>query len=177
MRPYSEYLKAPTLMLWNRAEEQARGDWLIHPCGTNREADSAIRSNHRVAVADLEKADPEKTDHDVCEFGDPFVGWHKLIIVRPGTPCAVLAAEHESSLEDYPFLDDDDHSELEEEEAQEIWKHCYSTAGRIAYIRAHYTQFEHCNPKWYPAVEAWRNLLACARGQVFYGYASELCDQ
>lgn len=63
--------------------------------------------------------------------------------------------------------------EAEREEAQIVWRDCYSTAQRIAYMRDHWYQFELCHTKWHPE-DAWRNMLACARGKVFYGYVSEL---
>lgn len=64
-------------------------------------------------------------------------------------------------------------SEVEEKEAQEVWRTCYTAPQRIAYMRRHWSQFERCHAEYYPA-DAWRNMLACARGNAFFGYASEL---
>jgi hypothetical protein len=66
-----------------------------------------------------------------------------------------------------PVVCDEDFSELETEEADQIWTNCYDTAERIAYIRAHRHHFEFRN---------FADLLGCVRGRYFSGYASELID-
>lgn len=67
----------------------------------------------------------------------------------------------------------DCHSEAEYEEACRVWADCYDARERLEYMREHWSEFEHCHAKYYPK-DAWRNLLDCVRGRVFYGYASEL---
>lgn len=72
----------------------------------------------------------------------------------------------------------DCYSEAEQEEADQIWRECYSPAERVEYIRKNRSEFsDRCDPKWTEPVEAWRNLLACVRGKVFWGYASELVNR
>lgn len=68
----------------------------------------------------------------------------------------------------------DCHTEAEEEAADETWRTCYSDRQRLDYIRENWSQFERCKAKWNDPHQAWRELLACVRGRVFFGYASEL---
>ena len=147
-----------------------RQDWFVLPVGTNRDADALTRSNWRVVVADL---GGESDDLEIHRFGHWACGWFEIAIVRPDTEAAKSAEEWEAALSDYPVASDDDFSNEEQEEAQIVWRDCFDDRERLDYIKAHWSQFEHCKAKWYPADEAWRNLLACVRGEVFYGYASE----
>ena len=57
---------------------------------------------------------------------------------------------------------------LENEEADSTWRDGYSDRGRIAYMRRYRYQFEACS---------FAELLACARGKFFMGYASELVNR
>jgi len=56
-------------------------------------------------------------------------------------------------------------SKVEEEEAQRVWRECYSTSERIEYVRRHSSQFD---------FRSFSDLLGCVRGRYFAGYASEL---
>lgn len=82
-------------------------------------------------------------------------------------PALKEADEILCAYEGYPVVCDEDFSELETEEADQIWTNCYDTAERIAYIRAHRHHFEFRN---------FADLLGCVRGRYFSGYASELID-
>lgn len=67
-------------------------------------------------------------------------------------------------------------SKAEDEEAQRVWKECYSPEERIAYMRRHKSQFD-CLYKGQGATAfcmRWRDILANVRGTYFSGYASEL---
>jgi hypothetical protein len=156
------------------SEFQQKSNWLLFPAGVHRDSDALARSNHRVALRLLSEVDPDEKDHEVCRFGHWAVGWIDEIIVKPGTKCATSAETCERRLANYPILDESDHTEEEQTEADETWANCYNDRQRLEYIRDNWSQFEHCHARWYPANEAWRNLLDCVRGRVFYGYASEL---
>ena len=92
-------------------------------------------------------------------------GWYELLSVLANTPEHKIAADIESALADYPALDDSDFSEREREEAQSTWRDCYNDRDRVDYIRKHRDQFEFNNLA---------DMLGCARGRYFAGYASEL---
>lgn len=136
-------------------------DWLVLPVSTNRDADTLTRSNWRVACEMLDATvgwERLSFDHWAC-------GWFEIIVIEPNSDSHAIALNIVKDLENYPLLSDDDHSELESEEADEVWKSCYSTSERIAYIKRHREQFE---------FRDMRDLMGCVRGKYFAGYASEL---
>jgi hypothetical protein len=87
--------------------------------------------------------------------------------VRAGSPEHEKAKVIADKLEDYPVVDEDDFSELEDETAEQVWRDCYSDRDRdrVEYIRGHENQFDFHN---------YADLLGCARGKYFSGYAGEL---
>jgi len=137
-------------------------NWLVAPCGRNRDSDALTESNFRCCLKAL---GGESDTVEVHRFGHWACGWLEIIIVQPGSDAERIANEIESSLADYPVLDDMDFSELENEQANEVWRNCYRPKERIAYIRKHRSQFE---------FQGIRDLLGCVRGNYFAGYASEL---
>jgi hypothetical protein len=72
-----------------------------------------------------------------------------------------MAAARES----YPILSEDDHSALEQEEADRVWCENYNARERLEYVRRHRGQFDFRN---------FTDMLGCLRGKYFSGYASEL---
>ena len=93
-------------------------------------------------------------------------GWVEWIAILADDEAALRAAdEMAASLETYPVLDESDFSNLEEENAAKVWRDCYSDRERVAYMRGHRRQFE---------AQSFADLLACARGKYFLGYASDL---
>lgn len=137
-------------------------DWLVLPCSRNRDSDVLSESNFACA---LESLGGEGKDVQVHRFGHWACGWYEIIVVRPDTKAAEHAEEIEAALSDYPILDESDYSERETEEAQRVWENCYTTKGRIEYIRENRSQFD---------FHDWRDLMGCVRGKWFNGYASEL---
>jgi hypothetical protein len=137
-------------------------DWLVVPCGTNRDADCLTESNYYSA---LEELSGEGDDVEVLEFGHWACGWFSIIVVRPDTEAHKTAEEIESALADYPILDEDDFSEREQKAADETWKNCYTNSQRIAYIKDHRNQFE---------FHDLADMVSCVRGNHFAGYACEL---
>ena len=98
------------------------------------------------------------------------VGWVEWIAIEAdGTPESDKALETaddiQESLKNYPVINDDHFSEVEQEEANEVWTNCYDAAERIKYIREHRNQFE---------FHDYADLIGCVRGKYFAGYASEL---
>jgi hypothetical protein len=140
-----------------------RQSWLVLPCGRNRDSDCLTESNFHTALALL---GGESESVEVHRFGHWANGWFEIIIVDPTDAARVSTAQEiESSLDDYPILDENDFSEREETAANETWEHCYSVSQRIEYIRANRSQFE---------FRGFADLLGSVRGKYFGGYASEL---
>lgn len=131
--------------------------------GRNRDSDALARSNFAVAskalLAISDRVEIIRENHWAC-------GWVEWIAI-PGDDFVALEAADamQAQLEDYPALDADHWSEVEHEDAGEVWANCYDARARVAYIREHRDQFE---------FRSLADLLGCARGQYFAGYASEL---
>ena len=93
-----------------------KAEWLIGPVGQTRDSDSISESNWRVVIREMRVLDPEEQDHEILRFGHFACGWVEEIATRPGSACAEYAASARKALDQYPILDDDDHSELEAEQ-------------------------------------------------------------
>lgn len=130
----------------------------------NRDSDCLIRSNFRSALKVLGGEGDNVTIH---RFGHWACGWWEALAVKQGTPEHDTASKLADRLENYPVVDDEDFSALEQGEANDTWKSCYSWRERVNYIREHPSQFE---------FRELRDILACVRGQYFAGYASELIN-
>lgn len=94
------------------------------------------------------------------------VGWVEWIGIHESDAKALASADEIAGrLEDYPIVDEDALSEAEMEEANLVWRDCYNTKERFAYVRRHRSQFE---------FRDFGDMLGCLRGRYFAGYASEL---
>jgi hypothetical protein len=102
----------------------------------------------------------------VVREGHWAVGWVEWIAIHATDDKALQIADaNVARLENYPVLDESDWSEREMETANEVWRNCYSWQQRIAYMRDNSSQFDFHN---------YSDMLDCARGKYFAGYASEL---
>lgn len=152
-----------------------RQDWFVAPVIQTRDSEVLERSNFAVVLREIEKVNKEDNPNDVDfmdsyevhRFGHWGPGWYEIILCRPESKCARVAAEFACALADYPIADDSHFSEMELEEAQQVWKDCYNDQQRLEYIRKHRSQFE-----FHSFVE----LLQCVRGLLFCGSASELLE-
>ena len=143
-----------------------RQAWFVAPLIHTRDSDVLEQSNWHAFRCEMERADPEGVDWEEHSFNHWACGWFEIVLLRPDTAAATAAEEIEDRLVNvYPILDEDDHSERELEAAEQIWRDCYDATERIAYIRAHRSQFE---------FRSFVDLLGCVRGHYFAGYASEL---
>jgi len=141
-----------------------REDWFIAPLTHNRDSDILTESNWDVFFKLMGKENEDT--FEIHRFGHWGPGWFEIILINPANKALVKIGEDtESSLADYPILDEMDFSERENEEAGRIWADCYDTKGRIEYIREHRSQFDFRNMA---------DLVGCVRGNYFAGYASEL---
>lgn len=96
-------------------------DWQIAPCSQTRDSDTLTRANFKAQDAALKSEDPEGNDHQLHRFGHWGPGWYEIVLVRPGSPCAVEAARLADALAGYPSLNDDLLSEMEWSEACDAW--------------------------------------------------------
>lgn len=142
---------------------------------SNRDSDCLDESNHAFILkalelwrgdVDLDGATVESQSHRhwACGHIDG-------IVIRcfdddgNVTPAIVKLYEIAKRLDGYPVLDEDDLSEREQDAADQTWRNCYNDRERIAYMRDHASQFE---------LLSFADMLGCARGRYFAGYASEL---
>jgi hypothetical protein len=130
--------------------------------GQSRDSQALERSNFKTALTML---GGEGENVLVARYGHWAFGWIEEIYVKPNTPQYDIACQIESSLADYPVLNDEDFSEEEMNEANKVWANCYDAKERIEYIRKHRNQFEFNN---------FSDLMNVIRGNWFSGYASEL---
>lgn len=153
------------LHLWTRPDHYVGASWPDHYVflGQHRDSDTLTRSNFRSAL----KALGGETDTVlVVHEGHWAVGWVEWIAIHQDNHEALRRADKiVAALEDYPVVNEDHWSELEYEEANEVWTQCYSDKERLEYIRQNRSQFD---------FHDLADLMAVARGRYFTGYASEL---
>lgn len=93
--------------------------WLVVPVFQNRDSGPLERSNFEVAINML---GGESETVEVHRFGHWGTGWFEIIIIDPTDKNIVVVAEEiESSLANYPVLDEMHHSEIEFNEMHEVW--------------------------------------------------------
>ena len=151
---------------WIRPDHYAGAEWLDYygaGTGQHRDSDALTRSNFRCMLAAL---GGESETVIVVRERHWAVGWVEWIAIHKTDDKALQTADEiQAHLEDYPVLDDDDFSDLETEEAAEVWADCYSVAARLDYIRRNRDQFE---------FRDYADMIGCVRGKYFAGHASEL---
>lgn len=156
--------------------------WFSSGFGRSRDSDALEESNFQVASEELLNLAEDVPRHEVStELLDALddclsvqivrenhwaVGWVEWIAIHSSNTAAIAKA-HElcERANQYPPLDESHWSQLEHEQADEVWSSCYDVRERIAYIRQHRSQFE---------FSSLADLLGCVRGKYFAGYASEL---
>lgn len=96
-------------------------DWLVGPCGQTRDSGVLDKSNFSALLKALAEVDPAANDYQIFRMGHWGPGWYEVVLVRPGSAAAKVAAETACALADYPVLDDEDYSERENEAVAEDW--------------------------------------------------------
>ena len=157
MQKYSEYAPTPFDRKGIVLDDQQ--DWIV-VYGQNRDSGALQRSNFAVVLADF---GGESDTVEVHRFGHWACGWLEIIIVHPSL--ADKAEGWERALENYPVANDEHFSQVESEEADQVWANCYDSRERIEYIRENRNQFEFHN---------FADLMQCVRGEYFAGYAGDL---
>lgn len=140
--------------------------------GQNRGSDCLTRSNFMKGL-EMIGGEAGEDDDGISEVAVVrerhwACGWVEWIAIHQDNYTALEIADRiAKDLENYPVIDEDHFSEMEMEEANEIWLKCHSPEERIKYMRDHQYQFERYS---------FTDLLAQARGKYFGGYASELIN-
>ena len=148
-----------------------RGNWFI-VAAVHRDSDALDRSNFSVSEAML-KDNPASAEwsgefqpYAIERFNHWAVGWIDYLLIDPECkPLVELGESIQARIENYPVLDESHFSEIESQEANEIWQNCYNPRERVKYIRDNRSQFH---------FHDYRDLIGCVRGNYFAGYASEL---
>ncbi|MER9178916.1 hypothetical protein [Mesorhizobium sp. M0767] len=134
-------------------------------CGQHRDSDALTRSNFTCMLKAL---GGESETVIVVHEGHWAVGWVEWIAIHQDDEKALrIADEIAGGLEDYPVVNEDHWSEVETEEAHQVWAGCYSPKERVEYIRRHRDQFE---------FHGFADPMAQVRGKYFGGYASEIIN-
>lgn len=131
--------------------------------GQHRDSSCLDRSNFRSGLKII--GGETETVRVICD-GHWAVGWIEYILIHESDADALaMADEILGAIEEYPVVVESDFCELEREEADDIWRYCYTPAERIEYIRKNRDQFE---------FHDYADMIGCIRGHYFVGYASEL---
>ncbi len=168
-----------TLTRWTRPSNYAGASWpdyYLSGFGRSRDSDCLEESNFQTVLAALKALPPFVYSAPDCdnEIESRFVvtenhwavGWVEWIAIHESDTAAIALCEKlQERRDNYPVLDENDYSERESEEANTVWRDCYSQAERVKYIRAHRSQFE---------FRDLRDAIGCIQGDYFAGYASEL---
>lgn len=108
-------------------------DYYSAGVGRSRDSDCLEESNFYAMLAEL--GGESDTVHVVRE-SHWAVGWVEWIAIHESDEKALRAADRlRQSLDDYPVLDEEDHSRREWEECERVWSDCYSTGERVKYLR------------------------------------------
>jgi hypothetical protein len=142
-------------------------DYYSSGFGQSRDSDALERSNFAVACQSIASA---STLHDdpprIVREGHFLVGWVEWLAIHQDDESALAEAEALCErYNNYPILDEEHFCNLEQKEAEETWRNCYSPQERVKYIREHRSQFE---------FHDYADMIDCVRGNCFAGYASDL---
>lgn len=131
--------------------------------GRSRDSDDLEASNFATALKAL---GGESETVLVVRESHWAVGWVEWIAIHESDPGALEIADGLcADYNNYPVLDEEDFSRREHEHAEYVWRDCMNNRERIAYMKRHASQFDFRN---------FQDMLGCARGHYFAGYASEL---
>jgi len=138
-------------------------DYYSAGVGQSRDSSALERSNFAIMLRDLGGGSESVIVVRERHWAVAWVEW--IAIHESATDKLAIAEKNCAAIEEYPILSEDHFSELESEEADSVWANCYDDASRIQYIREYRNQFEFRN---------FADMLACARGKYFAGWAGEL---
>lgn len=103
--------------------------------GRSRDSDCLEESNFQSMLAEL---GGESDTVKVIRESHWAVGWVEWIAIHESDEKSLRAADAmQERLEDYPILDEEDHSAREWEECERVWSDVYSERERVRYLREH----------------------------------------
>jgi len=156
------------LKRWTMPDSYFGAEWPNYfgsSVGQTRDSDALARSNFRCMLRAL---GGESETVLVIRESHWAVGWVEWIAIHESDSKALQTADEiAAALEDYPVVDESDWSDLEMEDADDVWRDCYRPSDRIDYIRRNRDQFE---------FHSLSDMIGCIRGKYFAGYASELLN-
>jgi len=158
------------LKRWTLPEHYFGATWPNHygaGVGHSRDSDALEESNF---VCMLRELGGESDVITLVRESHWLVGWVEWIAIEAdgsdeSDKALRIADEIKDKLKDYPVLDEEHLSNLEQEHADQTWANCFDWQERIEYIREHRSQFEFWDLG---------DMIGCVRGQYFKGYPSEL---
>ena len=154
------------LKLWTHPDNYAGAVWpntYSSGFGRSRDSDCLERSNFHVAWKAISAVSDEV---QIVRENHWAVGWVEWIAIPADEHEALKVADRlREEYAQYPVLNEEHLSELEQEEADSVWQDCMGPRERLTYIREHRSQFD---------FHDLADMLACVRGKYFAGYASEL---
>ena len=149
--------------------------WSLGPVIEHRDSDVLDRANAEALRRYLAEFPELADDWKITSCNHWAVGHVDHISYRvvdgdgkPTRIARILKAWFAYLSDVYPVADEDLYTEMEDQEAQQVWKDCYSPEDRIKYIRRYRSQFD---------FQSFADLLGCVRGKYFAGYASELVNR
>lgn len=119
MQTYREYRPTQFDPSGLNGESVGISDWLVAPCGRNRDSECLQESNFH---SFLRGVGGESKDVQVHRFGHWACGWFEIIVIRPHTDAATKAQKMADALEDYPVVDESDWSDREYRAKAQYWE-------------------------------------------------------
>ena len=115
-------------------------DYYSAGVGRSRDSGTVEESNFHSMLAAL---GGESDTVQVVRENHWAVGWVEWIAIHESDDAALREADRLcGELEDYPLLDEDDHSAREWEECDRVWSDCYTERERVRYLREHRCTFD-----------------------------------
>lgn len=160
-----ELYEPARLKLWTMPDHYMGNVWpgyYSSGVGQSRDSDALERSNFECML----KALGGETDTVmVIRESHWAVGWVEWIAVHQDDGKALhIADKIRVELDDYPVVDEEHYSELEQRDADDLWS-VFSVKDRLEHVRKYRDQFD---------FHDYADLMGCIRGKYFSGYASEL---
>ena len=111
--------------------------------GQSRDSDALERANFQAAWARLKNdraigPENEEPTVQIVRENHWAVGWVEWIAIHESdTEALRIARELCAQCEDYPVLDEELFSQIEDEDCSATWEHCYNPHERVKYFRSH----------------------------------------
>lgn len=153
------------LRKWTTPDSYMGASWFDYYVGLSQHRDSDVLERSNFAEC-LDNLGGESETVVVVREGHWLVGWVEWIAIHESDLIAVDSMRKMlDMLESYPVLNEEHFCELENDEAEETWRNCFTDRERLDYVKDHGDQFDNYG---------YRELREIVRGEWFGGYASEL---